>query len=174
MIKEILGYPHYTISNKGEVFDIRKQCAVIPRDNGYGYYIVTLHNELGRKNFYIHRLVAEAFLPNPLDLPCVNHKDEDKRNNDVMNLEWCTYGYNNNYGTKKERGVQTRKENGSYKIPESAITIQMIDKKTNEVIKEFPSIKEAGRFLGKTAGHINEVVHGKRKTAYGYKWREKK
>lgn len=169
MIKFINNYPRYTISYEAEIFDTQKQQIVKQRDNGNGYQIVTLTDENNiSKNCYVHRLVAEAFVP---CLPCVNHKDENKKNNSADNLEWCTYSYNNNYGTKIERGVQTRKEKGSYKTPDSAIKIQMLDKTSGKVLKEFDSIKEAGRFLGKTAGHINEAAHGKRKTAYGYKWK---
>ena len=64
--------------------------------NNSGYLMVTIKN----KHHLIHRLVAEAFIPNPNNLPQVNHKDEDKLNNCVNNLEWCTASYNNSYGTK--------------------------------------------------------------------------
>lgn len=68
-----------------------------------GYAYVHLCNENNARNNSIHRLVAQAFIPNPNNLPCINHKDENKTNNNVENLEWCTYSYNNSYGTHSER-----------------------------------------------------------------------
>lgn len=94
-------------------------------DNGHGYCITSLYKSNKSKMFYVHRLVAQAFIPNPLNLPSVNHKDEDKRNNCVCfnndgsiciektNLEWCTYLYNNMYGTAKARMKKTRIKNGN-------------------------------------------------------------
>lgn len=63
--------------------------------------------------FYVHRLVGVSFLDNPNGLPTINHKDENKANNCVSNLEWCSYSYNNNYGTCRERGSKSRFENGN-------------------------------------------------------------
>lgn len=77
----------------------------------YGYKQVNLSNEGKSKSLKVHRLVAEAFIPNPNNLPCINHKDEIKTNNNVGNLEWCTWEYNAMYGTRAERCVQTQREN---------------------------------------------------------------
>lgn len=71
-----------------------------PVKNNTGYSIVCLHKDGEHKNYYIHRLVAEAYIPNPDNLPQVNHKDENKENNSLQNLEWCTHEYNNNYGSR--------------------------------------------------------------------------
>ena len=60
----------------------------------------------------VHRVVADAFIPNPNNYPCINHKDENPANNKVENLEWCTYKYNNNYGTFAERRRKTMEEKG--------------------------------------------------------------
>jgi hypothetical protein len=80
-----------------------------------GYYMVDLHSDGKRKRYSLHRILAQVFIPNPDGLPFVNHKDEDKTNNNLSNLEWCTCAYNNSYGTNRERMVATRKVNGSYK-----------------------------------------------------------
>lgn len=72
-------------------------------DNGHGYKCVKIRVDGHVKGLYVHRLVAEAFIPNPQNLPCINHKDEDKSNNVVDNLEWCTHKYNSNYGTIRQR-----------------------------------------------------------------------
>lgn len=76
-------------------------------DNGHGYLIANLSSSNKTNIFYVHRLVATAFIPNPQQLPTVNHKDENKSNNKVSNLEWASYQYNNNYGTAKQRSRQT-------------------------------------------------------------------
>lgn len=121
--KDIPGFEGcYRISNCGRVKSISRMRQnshqVIPSrilkygDNGHGYIIVNLYkNNIGHMK-YVHRLVAIAFLPNPLNLPEVNHKDEDKFNNKLENLEWCTGLYNTNYGTGLSRAKRTREDNG--------------------------------------------------------------
>ena len=92
-----------------------------------GYLQVDLRTRTQRKRVNVHRLVAQAFIPNPDNLPCVNHKDENKTNNCVDNLEWCTKSYNNSYGTGRKKMVETRTRNGTYKniSPETRIRISM-------------------------------------------------
>lgn len=75
----------------------------------HGYRIITLTLNGEKRRFYIHRLVALAFIPNPDNLPCINHIDENKGNNHIENLEWCTYKYNSNYGTCTERRSAKRR-----------------------------------------------------------------
>lgn len=112
--KDIVGYEgFYKISNFGNVksFHYGKEYLLklgIEKDKLY--HKVSL-NKYGKiKTIRVHRLVAKAFIPNPYNLPDVNHKDENKQNNMVQNLEWCDKEYNNNYGTKIERGKEKKKQ----------------------------------------------------------------
>ena len=115
--KDVAGYEGlYQVSNMGRVksfcqstkFHKQKEFILKPSLINSGYEVVTLYSKEKRKKFQIHRLVATAFIPNPNNLPCVNHKDENKVNNCVSNLEWCTYQYNNNYGTARIRTAETK------------------------------------------------------------------
>lgn len=94
---------HIIYKNK-DFYRIKKGKLLKKTINTNGYYYITLHSEDGSiTTIAIHRLVASHFLDNPNSLECVNHKDENKLNNNVDNLEWCSYEYNNNYGIKKEK-----------------------------------------------------------------------
>ena len=121
MLNEIWrDVPHYDglykISNYGRVKSFCKgdEQYKVQHDNGRGYMTVQLYKNGKMKNEYVHRLVALAFIPNPNGLPQVNHKDEDKQNNYVDNLEWCDATYNNNYGTHTQRVVETHRDKGTY------------------------------------------------------------
>lgn len=125
-VKHYEGF--YEVSNYGRVKSIErdvfmydgtksrhvKEHFVPHHDNGKGYLYVILYKNNVSKREYVHRIVAMAFIPNPDNLPQVNHKDEDKQNNYVDNLEWCTCKYNNNYGNHISNMVNTCRENGTY------------------------------------------------------------
>ena len=96
------------VKGKGKSYFLHKGRVLSPGIKTEGYLIVRLQ----RRMFYVHRLVTEAFLPNPDNLPEVNHKDEDKTNNRVENLEWCDHKYNMNYGTRNIRAKETAIKNG--------------------------------------------------------------
>lgn len=100
--KEIGGYENYLIYDDGRVWS-KYSNKFLKQQKKKGYYCVNLCNGANRKTVTVHRLVAKAFLPNPKVLPEINHKDENKLNNSVSNLEWCTRDYNQNYGTRLDK-----------------------------------------------------------------------
>lgn len=105
VFKPVKGYEGlYYITEDGEIYSSIQNKWLKPCVNPQGYPMVNLQSN----KKHIHRLVAEAFIPNPDNLPVVNHKDENKLNSSVDNLEWCTYKYNANYGTAKERARKTK------------------------------------------------------------------
>lgn len=99
---------------KGKGYRLHKGKVLIPVKSKLGYLQLNLYYNGKRHQSKIHRLVAQAFLPNPDNLPMINHKDEDKTNNNVDNLEWCSAKYNVNYGTSRIRAKETAIKNGSY------------------------------------------------------------
>ena len=101
-------------TRKNGIMDHKPEIILSPKNNGTGYFMVCLYKNKTHKYYLIHRLVALAFLPNPDNLPCVNHKDEDKTNNKVDNLEWCDHKYNSNYNGVLKKRSQRMKENGIY------------------------------------------------------------
>ena len=149
---------HYQVSNCGRVKSIKfgkeRILKLIP--NRYGYLQVTLCKNNIKKVYKVHRLVAEAFIDNPDNLPCVNHKDENKLNNNVDNLEWCTNEYNVNYGTRTERCSK----------PVLQYTLD------GEFVREWPSIKECDR-NGFKQGNVVACCQGKYKTSKGFIWKYK-
>ena len=150
---------NYLVYPDGRIWSIRRKIFLSPFISKQGYYRVSLSNH---KKYFVHRLVAETFIDNPDNLPQINHKDENKLNNNVDNLEWCTNSYNVNYGTRNKKVTTTK-----------GYPICMLDAKTNKVLKIFSSANEAGRFLGKQNGANIAAVARKKEghlTAYGYKW----
>ena len=108
---DIIDFPGYQVSNTGKVRNIKDFRLLGQQLNKAGYYIVNLRKDLESYTCLVHRLVAIAFLPNPDNLPIVNHKDENTINPNVENLEWCTAEYNVNYGTAIERAKETKAKN---------------------------------------------------------------
>lgn len=168
--KEIDGYPNYMVSNLGNVKSLNYKgtgregilTPFIDSREGKGYLRVTLCKNGKAKRFQVHRLVAEAFIPNPYNLPQVNHKDENKQSNVVENLEWCDNSYNVNYGTRNKRNAEKLSK-----------PIFQIDKYTNEIIAEFPSLIDIERQFRYSIGLISRCCKDNTKSAYGYKWQYK-
>ena len=120
--------------------------------------VVHLSNKITR-SFYIHRLVALAFIPNPQGLPHINHKNEIKTDNRIENLEWCDSYYNNNYGTRNQK----IKVNRSFPVAQLDLD--------GSVVNMFFGISEAQRQTGIDRPNICKCLKGKTKTAGGYKWK---
>lgn len=168
--KPIIGYENlYEVSSKGRVKSIarvinrkngRKQFVkeklIAPANNGKGYYRVRLAKNGKNTAYALHRLVASSFIPNPKELPEINHKDEDKSNNIVENLEWCDRAYNMNYGTRKSRAA----------LANSTPIIQ-IDA-DGKLVKEWVSCVEAARQLDIHYQNIDQCVRGNIKQIKGY------
>ena len=162
--KDIEGYEGlYQISNKGRVKSLKygKERIRTPVITNDGYLNVILYKNTTAQHRLIHRLVAEAFIPNQDNLPEINHRDENKKNNCVENLEWCDRGYNVNYGTRNER-ITGR--------PSIAI---LQYSKSREFIKEWQSSREVERVLGIDNSNITKCCKGKRKYAGSFIWRYK-
>ena len=103
-MKDIKGYEGlYAITPEGDVYSYKRKKFLKPGVNGIGYLYVSLCKDGKIKHYGVHRLVAEAYIPNPDNLPQINHKDENKENNCLQNLEWCDAKYNINYGTRNEK-----------------------------------------------------------------------
>lgn len=155
--KDVLGYEGlYLISNRGRVKSFYQGNIKAYNFNG-NYYDVTLFKNGKGKHFLVHRLVAIAFIPNPNNLPQVNHKDEDKLKNHVDNLEWCDFHYNITYGTRLQRMSQTKK-----------IPVLGTHLKTGE--KLFLEGAIDGDDIGICSRNIAKCAKWQRKHAGGYKW----
>lgn len=161
-MERLKDFPNYLIDENGNVFREKTMRKIKPSySNGYVY--VQLWNHGKMKRCRVHRLVAKTYLPNPNGLPCINHKDENKANNNIDNLEWCTYQYNNNYGEISPimKMQEARKR---------ALVQMTLDGK---IVAEYESSHEAKRATGINQSNISQCCLGKRHTARGYRWQFK-
>ena len=161
---DIDGYEGlYQISNKGRVKSLYKGSERIlkPWDNGCGYLLVTLYKNGVAFSKSIHRLVAISFITNPNNLPEINHKDENKKNNCGENLEWLTRRDNINYGTRNE------------KVADSLSIPILQYSKSGKFIREWQGSREVERVLGIGNSRVIACCKGKRKSAGGFVWRYK-
>ena len=175
----IENHPSYFISNFGRVFSKKSNKVMKNRVvSKNGYQQITLDNS----QLLVHRLVAQAFIPNPNNLPCVNHKDENPGNNDFRNLEWCTYKYNSNYGTnliRHSKKMLDRYNNDPDWKSDCIKRLAEIQKKKrkrvvqldkfNNYLKTYES-SYATEKDGHLSVHVCDCANGKRKTHHGYKW----
>ena len=187
--KDIKGYEGiYQVSNEGRVKSLNynhtgKERILKSTSNSCDYLNVSLWKDGQKKQHLVHRLVANAFIENPDDLPQVNHIDENKSNNCTENLEWVTCKQNINHGTRNQRMAEAHRGKPCPWATEAltnrtdlSIPINMLTK-DGEFIRQFPSSMEAERWLRANgypkASHcnINSCCQGKRfKSCYGFKW----
>lgn len=154
---------HYQVSNLSRVKSIKFGKEIIMKQNiRRGYYYVGLSKNGKVKNFQVHRLVAEAFIDNPDNLPCVNHKDENKLNNIVENLEYCSVLYNNTYGTRLQKVSEKMRNRKEWSKPIDVYDLNM------NFIETLPSIEECGRKYNVLPINIKHCCNG------GYKDNKKK
>jgi hypothetical protein len=155
--KPVIGFEDfYMVKNAGDVLSLRNMKLRKPvRNPVNGYYTVVLSGDHVKRTMCIHRIVAEAFVDNPNKYGFINHKDENKLNNNACNLEWCTKAYNNTYNGKTQRCCKS---------------IVQIDPKTGDEVVWSSARKahEAGIAHYK---NISACCRGLRKTAGGYEWR---
>lgn len=175
--RDIKGYEgYYQVSNLGKVRSVDR----ITKANQSGvrfvkgkvikshttttskYQYVDLRKNGKRKHFSVHRLVAQAFVPNPDNFPQVNHINENIYDNRSENLEWCTQKYNNNYGSHSKKQQEAR-------TSVKTCVVQMNDKK--EILGIYCSQWEATRKTGTRQSSISSVLSGRAKTANGFYWR---
>lgn len=173
--KELEDYPGYEVSNTGKVISYKRNVKGTILNGSYdrdGYIRLRMIDKNNKSRYpRIHRLVAKAFLPNPNNLPQVNHKDENKENNCVNNLEWCTIEYNNNYGTRNERISNTQlNSERNYDIFKGSGNPRAKKVYCNELNKSWDCIKDASIELGlKSLGQtLKAHIEGKRKTCGVY------
>lgn len=180
----------YEVSNFGNVRSLDR--VVNGRSGGYskikgktltpikncgGYLRVNLCSERGRKAEFVHRLVAKAFIENFDNLPEVNHKDENKENNNVENLEWCDSKYNSNYGTVRQRcseHAKGKKKHYTYEsfrrmVSPKEKAVIGVNYETNHKVS-FSSMKNAKK-AGFSPSGISHCISNRQKTHKGYTWR---
>ena len=170
-------YESFKVSNLGRILSLNYRRTgraelMTPFDNGYGYLQVELYKNKETKNCYVHRLVAETFIPNPEGKPCVNHKIEGKKgktmnmvifnedgsvDEEKSTIEWVTYKENNNYGTVKERIAKSK----SKKVLQLSLT--------GDLIREWPSTAECGR-NGFDHSAVGKCCNGKLPHYKGFRW----
>ena len=158
---EIEGFENYEVSNLGKVRNIKSGRILKPQLTKNGYLKHFLYKNNKQKHLLLHRIIAIAFIDNPEAKPQVNHIDENKLNNDLSNLEWCTIRENAVHGTRTKRIAEKRSKK-----------VVQLDLNDN-VLNEFESMVQAEQETGVSRRSIGRCCNGKLKSSRGFKWRKK-
>lgn len=179
--KDVKGYEgFYQVSNIGQVKSLKRKrksqygrMATVEERilskqlDKHGYFCVILRKNNIIKKYFVHRLVAEAFIPNPQSLYTVNHKNEIKTDNRVENLEWLSLIDNLRYGSHDKNMARTQTNRADISKPVLQYSREGV------FIAEYPSTKEVYRQTGYNFSYISNCCNGKIKSAYGYLWKWK-
>ena len=170
--RDIKGYEGlYRVSNLGNVWSCYVNRVLSKHLYPNGYYAVRLCKNGHHRVIQLGRLVAITFIPNPNNLPEVNHKDCNPKNNHADNLEWCTRKYNVNYGGR----IQKMLNNPAYKARTERLKVPIIQCHTDGApFKRWDSAHDAGRELRISISNINSCCRERRPSAGGYIWRYEK
>lgn len=183
--RDVKGWEgYYKVSNLGRIMSYDKKVKargvgyrvikgriLKPTPNLNGYLYISLHNKNRGIKTYVHKIVAMTFIPNPNGLSEINHKDENKQNNCVDNLEWCTHAYNMNYGTANYRRGLKFRNNKIYSKPVVQFSLE------GNYLNEYPSASEATRQVGNPKSNSTSILgvcRGENYSAFGYLWKFKK
>lgn len=158
--KPVVGFEeHYLVSDSGQVWSLYRHRALKPAIDKYGYEKVALFDGHKACPKTVHRLVAQAFIPNPQNLPTVNHINEDKTDNRAINLEWATIADNDNHGTRNQRMADTK-----CRMPVERIF-------ADGTIVRYKGVKDASRQTGINRSSISLCCKNLRRKAGGCEWR---
>ena len=157
--RTVIEYDKYEVNQFGEIRHKKRKQILKPRPNRSGYEYVNFRINGESKNFAIHRIVANAFIPNPNGYTEVNHKDYNKSNNCVDNLEWVTSSGNKSHAYKKiENHIIRGKEVEQYT-------------KAGEYVKTYDTVSDAAKAMGCCVAAISNCCLGRTKTSMGFQWR---
>lgn len=163
---QIKGFENYIINRNGIIYNTRSGHQKQPTSNNNGYLYVDLYNNGNRKRFFVHRLVAKSFIPNPQNKPYINHIDGNPQNNNIKNLEWCSPLENVEHANKVLNVLS------AYKIANDnrKKKIKMIDRLSGETISIFDSIRDAERKTKIKASNIVANLKGRQTYTKNYIW----
>lgn len=169
MWEDVIGFEGlYKVNENGQVMSCKTGRIKATKKNNRDYTQIHLYKDGHDHMKLVHRVVADAFIPNPNQYKQINHKDEDKNNNHVSNLEWCTNLYNRHYGTGYQRSVE---KHDYQKIADSIRrTVVQMAADWSE-IKTWHGVMTAARATGVGEANIRRCCYGKSHTAGGYRWK---